>query len=313
MTGTGTVVANGTQLYHEVRGAGPTILFISGATGDAGQWEVVADLLADEYTLLTYDRRGNSRSPRPPGWTCAPIDEQADDAAVLLGALGLVPAIGYGSSQGAHILTSLSLRHPDALAAAVFHEPPYAHALPAADEIRARLHELVGTAMADGGPALASERFLRWVGGDAAFEALEPATRARMLGNGEVLFGVEISEVGAYQPTSEALAAVRTRCVVTAGAEHAAAEAPFHWFHEASRWLAGCLEAPFVELPGGHLPQLTCPQALAAALRDVLREMLQVSPPRRARKRPPDHTRPRSAGRPADGHRTALDESAGTP
>ncbi|WP_232662618.1 alpha/beta fold hydrolase [Pseudonocardia sp. TRM90224] len=273
MTGAGTVVANGAELYHEVRGAGPTILFISGATGDAGQWDAVADLLSDDYTVLTYDRRGNSRSPRPPAWGSAPIGEQADDAAALLRALGLAPAIGYGSSQGAMVLTALVLRHPEVLSAAVFHEPPYAGALPAADEIRGGLQQLVGAAMAEGGPALATERFLRWVGGDAAFEAIDPATRSRMLGNGEVLFGMEIGGVSAYLPAQQELAAVRTCCVVAAGAEHRAADAPFHWFHDASRWLADRLGAPLVELSGGHLPQLTCPQALAAELRDLCEQM----------------------------------------
>ena len=63
------VSANDTTLYYELRGDGPSLLLISGATGDAGHWTDVADKLADNYTVITYDRRGNSRSPRPPGWT----------------------------------------------------------------------------------------------------------------------------------------------------------------------------------------------------------------------------------------------------
>ena len=76
--------ANGAMLYYELRGHGPSLLLISGATGDAGHWTGVADVLADEYAVITYDRRGNSRSPRPPGWTSTTVDEQADDAAALL-------------------------------------------------------------------------------------------------------------------------------------------------------------------------------------------------------------------------------------
>jgi alpha-beta hydrolase superfamily lysophospholipase len=38
-----------------------------GATGDAGHFERLAKLLADGFTVVTYDRRGNGRSPRPPG------------------------------------------------------------------------------------------------------------------------------------------------------------------------------------------------------------------------------------------------------
>jgi hypothetical protein len=34
-----TVRANGTELYFEARGSGPTVLLIIGATGDAGHFE----------------------------------------------------------------------------------------------------------------------------------------------------------------------------------------------------------------------------------------------------------------------------------
>ena len=118
------IEVNETPLYYERRGDGPPVLFISGATGDAGNWTEVADALADEFTVMTYDRRGNSRSPRPEGWGAAPIDEQADDAAELLRALDLAPAVAYGNSSGAIILASLTLRHPDVLRGAIFHEPP---------------------------------------------------------------------------------------------------------------------------------------------------------------------------------------------
>src|SRR6185503_14496854 len=97
---TGTIEANGTRLYHEVRGRGPAVLFISGATGDAGHFEAVAEQLADELTVVTYDRRGNSRSPRPVGWNATTMEEQADDAAALTRALGISPVAVFGTSDG---------------------------------------------------------------------------------------------------------------------------------------------------------------------------------------------------------------------
>ena len=69
------IEVNGIRIYYEKRGRGPAVLFVSGATGDAGHWTTVADILADAYTVITYDRRGNSRSPRPPGWTSTTIGE----------------------------------------------------------------------------------------------------------------------------------------------------------------------------------------------------------------------------------------------
>jgi pimeloyl-ACP methyl ester carboxylesterase len=119
------ISANDTRLYFELRGDGPGLLFISGATGDAGHWTGVADTLADEYTVITYDRRGNSRSLRPPGWTSTTVDEQADDAAALLRGLKLPPVIVFGTSAGARIAANLTIRHPELLRAVVFHEPVF--------------------------------------------------------------------------------------------------------------------------------------------------------------------------------------------
>jgi len=58
-----------------------------GATGDGGHFDAIADLLSDEFTVVTYDRRGNGRSPAPAGWKTTSPEEQADDAAGLLAAL----------------------------------------------------------------------------------------------------------------------------------------------------------------------------------------------------------------------------------
>jgi pimeloyl-ACP methyl ester carboxylesterase len=44
------------------------VLLIMGATGDGGHFDKLADRLADEFTVITYDRRGNGRSPVPTGW-----------------------------------------------------------------------------------------------------------------------------------------------------------------------------------------------------------------------------------------------------
>lgn len=60
----GSINVNGAEIHHEVRGSDPPVLFIQGATGDGGTFERVASLLAGEFTVVTYDQRGNSRSPR---------------------------------------------------------------------------------------------------------------------------------------------------------------------------------------------------------------------------------------------------------
>ena len=45
--------ANGTKIYHEVRGSGPSVLFIAGATGDGGHFERVGDLTDVHIRVLS--------------------------------------------------------------------------------------------------------------------------------------------------------------------------------------------------------------------------------------------------------------------
>ncbi|GAA1246803.1 hypothetical protein GCM10009676_36270 [Prauserella halophila] len=52
----------GARLYYEVRGDGPLLVLIPGAPGNARVFTALADQLAQRYTVLTYDRRGFSRS-----------------------------------------------------------------------------------------------------------------------------------------------------------------------------------------------------------------------------------------------------------
>jgi pimeloyl-ACP methyl ester carboxylesterase len=114
---------NGAELYHEVRGDGPPVLLVMGATGDGGHFDALADLLADEFTVISYDRRGNGRSPRPAGWVTTSPKEQADDAAALLAALGVGPAAAFGTSSGANFTLALIIHHPSAVRGAILHEP----------------------------------------------------------------------------------------------------------------------------------------------------------------------------------------------
>ena len=68
----GCVQANGAELYYETRGDGPPVLLIAGVLADAGQFTALGDALAEQRKVITYDRRGNSRSPAPPAGPAPP-------------------------------------------------------------------------------------------------------------------------------------------------------------------------------------------------------------------------------------------------
>ena len=267
----GTVVANGTVLYREVRGDGPPLLLIIGATGDAEWYAPVADLFADEHTVVTYDRRGNSRSPAPDGWTTTSIDEQADDAAALLRTLGLAPAAAFGSSAGATILTNMILRHPDVLRSAIVHEPDFPNAISDPEDMEAKLTTVIQPAMAAGGPRAALEAFIRHIAGDAVFEGADPIARERSLTNADLLFEVEMSNLLGYAPDPAALAASRVRVLAAAGIE--SKDHPIlRYGYEASAWLARTLGVPLTELSGAHVPYVDRPQVFVDEIRPLLHE-----------------------------------------
>jgi pimeloyl-ACP methyl ester carboxylesterase len=171
-----TIEANGTTLYYELRGTGPSVLFISGSTGDAGHFASVADALADEFTVITYDRRGNSRSPRPAGWAATTAEEQAADAAALLRSLGQSPAAVFGTSGGAIIGLALVVNHPEVVRGAILHEPPLLAVLPNAGELIVAAQTVIEQAIKTGGPRAGVEAFLRTLP-RVDVEALPPVLR----------------------------------------------------------------------------------------------------------------------------------------
>ncbi|MEO3938938.1 alpha/beta hydrolase [Dermatophilaceae bacterium Soc4.6] len=267
---------NGTSLFFELRGQGPPLLMIPGSPGDSGHLVPVAELLADEFTVVTYDRRGNSRSPRPPRWTSTSTREQADDAAALLQALNLAPAAAFGISSGSGILAELMLRRPELLTGAVFHEPGFIEVTSDPDAAIAVMDASFDEGMKRGGPKAALETFARLMIGAEIWDAMDPSVRDRLVSNVDVFFEVE-GKSEDYLPTRDALRQVRLPCVVLAGQDNRPPDALLHFFYEASQWLADALGVPVTEVPGAHAAHASHPEAFAAALRDALRGFGQHS------------------------------------
>ena len=88
----GIAKADGRRPYFERRGAGPPLLLIAGGGGDGGAFRRSPTSLASDYTVLTYDRRGNSRSPLHHAPAEISMAEQSADAVAVL------QACGFGSA-----------------------------------------------------------------------------------------------------------------------------------------------------------------------------------------------------------------------
>ena len=259
--------ANTGNLYHEVRGGGSSVLFIAGATGDGGHFERVAELLSDEFSVVTYDRRANSRSPRPDSWESTSPEEQSDDAAGLIEALGIAPVAIFGTSAGAIIGLDLVIRHPELVRGALLHEPPMTAGMSNPEEMTGAVQQVVEAGMQRGGSRGGVEAFLRFVAGDETFENLDPQLRERMLDNGDTFFGAELGNFEPYRPDEATLAAVEVTVRVMAGTN----SAPF--FVEASEWLTRRLNVELERLAGAHTPYFDRPEEMAETIRPLLREL----------------------------------------
>ena len=269
-TTSGLIQTGTIELYHEVCGSGPALL-ITGGTGDAGEWSNVAPTLGEQCTVITYDRRGMSRSPRPDRWAAISMAEAADDAAGLLRALVQEPALVVGHSGGASIACSLVVRHPELVRHAVLYEPPLLAVVPDGDAVVAGLQAAIEPAMAEGGPRRALEQFMRANAGDEVVDqwcdrSIPAEERDRLLGNGEAFFERELPVFAAFVPDRDAMRASGVPLTVVVGADNRDT-----WYGDAARWLAEGTGADLVEQPGGHAGVFTHSEAFIALVRRIVR------------------------------------------
>ena len=128
----------GAQLYYEVSGDGPLLILIPGAAGTGEVFRPLVRSLAERYQVVTYDRRGFSRSELDgPQDYDHRLDTDADDVRRLIEQLTNKPAIVFGNSSGAIVALQVLIRYPERVDIVVPHEPPLVNLLPDAAKWRA--------------------------------------------------------------------------------------------------------------------------------------------------------------------------------
>lgn len=105
-----TIEANGTTIAFKRSGAGAPVVLIHGAEADHSMFDAFGAELARHFTVIAYDQRdsGGTRNPAEPYG----LDELADDATALIGALGFARAHVFGTSLGGVIAQVLAARYP---------------------------------------------------------------------------------------------------------------------------------------------------------------------------------------------------------
>jgi pimeloyl-ACP methyl ester carboxylesterase len=191
------VITEGAEIYCERRGSGPLLLLITGGMGDAGFYSSAADILANEFTVLNYDRRCNSRSTGDRSIDMT-IAQQARDAAAIIKAMRQDDAIIFGSSDGGIIGLELAGAKPEVIESLIVHEPPVIELLPAAyaDKWRSFHHDIYMKNLREGWQAALPEFTATLIGApDIPFP---PDLNNRVSGNMDFFFRHEYKAFTQY-------------------------------------------------------------------------------------------------------------------
>lgn len=110
----GTVQANGQDLYYELHGQGPPLVLVMGIGYDSSLWTLAqVPALSTQFQVIMVDNRDAGRSSK----ASQPysVADMADDLAGLLDSLGIQRSHLLGLSMGGMIALEFALRHPDRL------------------------------------------------------------------------------------------------------------------------------------------------------------------------------------------------------
>jgi pimeloyl-ACP methyl ester carboxylesterase len=262
-----TVPIPGGSLYYRTQGRGSPLVLIGGGPSNADTLSAVADQLDRDYTVVSYDRRGYSRSQLDDREAPVSIGQHADDVRLIIKDLNMGPAVVFGTSIGALIALELAAAAPGAVGPLVGHEPPLGQLLTGDD--RATFDD--GGTGSDAGAALDALARSTGVRRGAQAGSGGAGDKARA-GDIELLIRRDIPAVGQYHLDLDRLAPMAGRIVVAAGRD----SREFYPYRCAAR-LAEGLGLPLAELPGNHAGMIQHPAEFAAALERLLKSA-ELSP-----------------------------------
>lgn len=256
----------GARLYYQTQGSGPPLVLVPGANGDARVFDAVAERLAGYHTVISYDRRGFSRSVLDGAQDYdRRLETDADDVRRLIAHISDAPAIVFGSSSGGVVALELMARHPALVLTAVPYEPAAITLLPDAPQ----LLDFIASVYAiyrHGGIEPALEVFRERMFAESDLPIMSRATTSRepndlAHANAAYWFERELRQYTEARIDTRALIAVASRIVPAAGRQSRG-----YPTYRASEELARRLGLQMTELPGGHVGYAARPAEFAQAL-----------------------------------------------
>ncbi|MFG1930421.1 alpha/beta fold hydrolase [Mycobacterium sp. NPDC048908] len=256
------VTVPGARLRYEIRGGGP-LLLLAGSPMAAAEFAPLADALAADRTVVTFDPRGYANSPVDDPDAPSSVEQRADDVAAILAELGAESADVFGSSGGAVTGLALVARHPGRVRTLIAHEPPLLELLPDAAEQRAATEAIIDTFHRDGFGA-AWMQFMRNAGfdvspGDAPSSPGEPS--ADEIRQSARFFEIDLRPTTRFAPDIDALTNSPSRVVIGVGVDSGRLLS-----YRTSVAVADVLGVAPVEFPGDHGGFMAAPTEFADTL-----------------------------------------------
>jgi pimeloyl-ACP methyl ester carboxylesterase len=114
--------ADGTVIAYDKQGAGPAVVLVDGAFGNRGFGNnEIADALAEDFTVYTYDRRGRNESGDTAPYA---VQREIEDVAAVVDAAGGSASL-WGISSGAALVLEAAAAGIDGVERIALYEPPF--------------------------------------------------------------------------------------------------------------------------------------------------------------------------------------------
>lgn len=268
-----TVKNEGADLYCEVRGKGSLLVLIHGGLGDTNSYSKIADILAKDYTVVSYDRRCNGKSTGDKNVDMSVI-QQARDTVAIIEAMHIGKATVFGSSAGAIIGLQVIQDYPEFIQQLLVHEAPITAILPTKDYYNYEFPNFVYKEYQTGGFQAALKAFSydfingEHEGKDETYQKptiVKKPSFINSLDTVEFFFAHEYMPLTKFIPNFNEIKKSNVPITVLTGAN-----SEEKYYSRASKILKEKLNCGYAQTPGGHGGYTKHPERFAEIIKAAI-------------------------------------------
>lgn len=252
------------SLYYEVRGHGTPLVLIHGVMVDADFYRHAADILAKKYMVVTFDRRGNSRS-RCCEESLFSIGTQAEDIKDILDELKISSAYIVGVSAGAAIGLKFLENYPDRVIHMILYEPAVLGIVKQEPEIQTWIEKMQFLIKNRKYNTALLEFFTHIGAQDERAPQKDAATSEREMENQEYALKEELPGLSEYMPDLKRLEKSRSKITFAVGEKSENSV-----YVRITYQLSGALRKSVLFYPGFHNLAYDLPKEFAVCVHGTL-------------------------------------------